>query len=211
MTNNQGTLAQGQGHALKTHPQTTNGIITEIKDAQQAATNKVVKETLLLAKNDPNTIGKIFLIAPTGTRDTIARQHNNKYPFESSNHITMGDDDTLSVEKTLKLIQLMLRANPDTAILLCGVNESHLKNPKFVNPDNNEWSRNCYVPMQTQLIPPDKLPVFHDLVKNKLVMPSVAKMVRDIQGKTIGSTLDTIALAALDQKLKAHSATHLLK
>lgn len=183
MTNIQGKLAQWTSNILKTHPQTQNGIIPTITSAQERGVYQFIRMTLNEYRKQSKP-GKIFLIAPTATRDTIQRRENN---WTIEKDIYLHNDENNSVRKTLNLVDKMIDSN--TMILLAWVNESELKNPYHINPSNNEWRKNCIIPINTQLYTPKEIEAFKNLCANKQVMKTIADLITDEYNTTIGKLI----------------------
>ena len=187
MTNKSWKLALWSANILKTHPQTSNWKIPSIEQEQNSGIQKFLRQVLSLNKAKEEK-GKMFFLAPNGTKDVIQRENS------SENKIYFWDDTTISVEKSLNLVKKMLKTNNKTIVLLSWVNESALKNPNYVNPYNHEREQHCQVPIKTKLFNSDNLEEFMRLIDNKQVMSEIANMTINTQGKSIGNAVSSIEL-----------------
>ncbi|MDD3262574.1 MAG: hypothetical protein PHR61_01900 [Candidatus Absconditabacteria bacterium] len=164
----------GISNVLKTVPARDN--IPEINPKLDGIRLKFIKHFLELS----NVGGQIFLMAPTGTRDIINR--NNDGTLKS---IMFQDDE--SIPQTTKIIKLF--AEKGNKIVLVGTNGAGLKRPgvkRVKERDNNRTTADVYIDSK-ELTSKECI----SLIEEKKLMETIASLVRDNQGNSIGQTIDS--------------------
>lgn len=160
---------------LKTIPNTPNSTIPWLKKLIDAIRKRFLKTltTLKKWKSDHSSKWKIFILAPTGTRDTIIwwEWEAKKIYFEW--------DQTPSVAWSLAIVKSFAKDN--LPVYIFWVNESSLKDPGKVNPTNNEWTP-WDIHIWTQRIDPEET---MELLKNQIFMQQLANNVKKWDWSTI--------------------------
>lgn len=161
-------------NVLKTVP--ARDSIPEIKPKLDWMRIKFIKHFLELS----NTWGKIFLMAPTGTRDIIVR--NKDWTLKS---IMFQNDESIS--QTTKLIKLF--AEKGNKVVLVWTNGAWLKRPwikKVEERNNNRTYSDVYIDVEefnsNQIV---------DIIKENKLMDTIAWLVKDNEWKSIAKTIDS--------------------
>lgn len=178
-----------QSHILKTHPKTQSGHIELLEKEQTRQRKKYFLEIKRLCEDTINKwwIWKLFVTAPSGTRDFLIREWWNPQVFT-------GDDNTESEKSSLQLLSIILeKIDPNAAVSMIWINEMNLKD------HDNKWMRNEDVYVSTKN--PSLLQI-KQLIQEKEFMPTLAGLVIDESWKSIAQAIDSEELKQLKTDFK---------
>jgi len=172
-------------HVLKTIPNTDNAKLP-IPDKILAQIRKpfrnILMEKWLKAWN-------IFLLAPTGQRDT--KFWNFHWEIAS---INFGDDTYENIPSSLKLVEGF--SKKWWLVVMVGTNETNIKDPLQVKEKgNNRVKWNTYVSMKA--LEKDEV---SSLIAQKQFMPTLASLIKNRNGTQVGNAVDATTLNELQAK-----------
>lgn len=138
---------------------------------------KITKWFLIQLKKLIKWKGNIFIVSPTWTRDLVIRNNSTG----NAEKICFENDWWIS--PSIRLLQLM--ANQWVDIVFAWVNDSWLKNPKYVDEKNNKWTySNIYVDLAYYTSED-----FLWLIDQWIVMDTLSSLIYDHNNINIWSTM----------------------
>lgn len=167
VTQDQKNYIQAISNLLKTIPETPNSNIPWFEKQTSFIRKKFLRNLLRLRSKK----WKIFLLAPTGTRDIVQRQDDNvQWIYFKSDEL---------VQWSLSIVKSFAKDWLHTFVIW--VNESQLKNPSKVLSWSNEWTSGNVI-MSMEEIPAQQA-LQH--LENKTFMQILADNVKDESGRIL--------------------------